>query len=179
MRSARVAAENRIESYARGADHYVSKPYTPDELFEALDDAEHWRAGVRSHQGTSAGNFRFVTSDEDETHRKLARLRSMLFAGTPLNIHEVRDLEEALRALANDAEAWGRSHGASEIAELSYELKPESVVLTLRDLSGWIRDDDRPVSQLRQGLNSPSRFDEIEETRAEGILTLVKRFKGS
>ena len=34
--TARIAAENRIESFRAGADDYVPKPYTPDQIFEAL-----------------------------------------------------------------------------------------------------------------------------------------------
>ncbi len=35
--TARLAAENRIESFSVGADDFVPKPYTPDEIFHALD----------------------------------------------------------------------------------------------------------------------------------------------
>ena len=179
MVTARVAAENRIESYSRGADHYVAKPYTPDELFEALDDAEDWRRRVRNLDETTGGEIPFVTSDEDETFRKLARLRSVLFAKTPLDIEGVRDFDDALRTLVTDAEAWGKANHATEIASLTYEFKTDSVVITLRDTAGWIRNDPRPPSQRWPELTGSSRFDVIEEIREEGILTLVKHFKGS
>ena len=37
--TARIAAENRIESFDAGADDYVPKPYTPDQIFNALDES--------------------------------------------------------------------------------------------------------------------------------------------
>src|SRR5262249_14670172 len=35
--TARLTAENRIESFEVGADDYIPKPYTPDQIFEALE----------------------------------------------------------------------------------------------------------------------------------------------
>src|SRR5205807_2528884 len=35
MVTARVAAENRVESYRVGANDFVPKPYTPDQIFTA------------------------------------------------------------------------------------------------------------------------------------------------
>src|SRR3954447_12760305 len=46
MVTARVAAENRTESYGIGADDYVPKPYTPDQIFEAMTNASSWRGQV-------------------------------------------------------------------------------------------------------------------------------------
>ena len=37
--TARIAAENRIESFCLGADDYIAKPYTPDQIFQALEQA--------------------------------------------------------------------------------------------------------------------------------------------
>ena len=41
--TARLAAENRIESFDAGADDYVPKPYTPDQIFEALEQSDAWK----------------------------------------------------------------------------------------------------------------------------------------
>ena len=37
--TARIAAENRIESFCLGADDYIAKPYTPDQIFQAVEQA--------------------------------------------------------------------------------------------------------------------------------------------
>jgi len=37
--SARVGIEDQIEGWAAGADGYITKPFTPSELTDALDDA--------------------------------------------------------------------------------------------------------------------------------------------
>ena len=40
--TARIAAENRIESFCLGADDYIAKPYTPDQIFQALEQSMRW-----------------------------------------------------------------------------------------------------------------------------------------
>ena len=178
MVTARLAAENRAHSYTRGADHYVPKPYTPDQIFEALDDTKQWRSHAEGLDVAEGGEFSFVTSDEDETFRELSRVRSILFAKTPLDIEELRGVEEALRSLVQDAEAWGKKNCVSRIAKLSYRVSSESLSLRLIDLSGWIRDDPRPPAERWPGVVSSSRFDIVEESRDEGIVTMVKHFNG-
>ena len=177
MVTARVAAENREESYARGADHYVAKPYTPDQIFDVLDDTKHWRKRVLDLDCTAGGEILIISNDEDEIHRTLGRLRSVLFARTPLDIDSVKGLEESLRMFVNDAQSWGKRHRVSPVASLSYVVKSDSVVLTLTDLSGWIRDDPRTPIDRRPGGLALSGLVAVEERREEGIVTLVKRFR--
>src|SRR6478672_3266223 len=40
MVTARIAAENRLQSFRVGADDYIPKPYTPDQIFRAMADAD-------------------------------------------------------------------------------------------------------------------------------------------
>ncbi len=44
--TARMAAENRIASFGAGADDYVPKPYTPDQIYAALEYAENWKQQI-------------------------------------------------------------------------------------------------------------------------------------
>src|SRR4051794_8607026 len=43
MVTARIADENRLRSHALGAEAYIPKPYTPDQIYEALDEVNAWR----------------------------------------------------------------------------------------------------------------------------------------
>ncbi len=42
--TARITAENRMESFRAGADDFIPKPYMPDQIFEALERAQNRRA---------------------------------------------------------------------------------------------------------------------------------------
>ena len=48
--TARIAAENRIESFCLGADDYIAKPYTPDQIFQAVEQALRWLDQSRAGQ---------------------------------------------------------------------------------------------------------------------------------
>ena len=67
MVTARVAAENRIQSFRAGADDYIPKPYTPDQIFQALADAEDWRRAVVRPE--AEGTIALDRDDGDESLR--------------------------------------------------------------------------------------------------------------
>src|SRR5436305_1571787 len=81
MVTARVAVENRIESFRVGADQYIPKPYTPDQIFQALAEAD---ASSRDGSEPREGEIAIDADDEGETLRRLGRLRSLLLADTPI-----------------------------------------------------------------------------------------------
>jgi CheY-like chemotaxis protein len=175
MVTARVAVENRIQSFRLGADQYVPKPYTPDQIFQALDDASAWhRDGHRRE-----GEIPFGSDDEGEALRRIGQLRSLLLADSPLGPDASGRVAEALAALWASADAWGRAHGAARVASLSYRLLPDCLVLSLRDLSGWFRDDDRPPEERWPEAAAAGRFDEVFEEQSGGPVVFVTRFPGT
>lgn len=177
--TARVALENRVHCYSVGADHYVAKPYTPDQIFQAIDDTCGWQSRVGSDG--LAGGFRFEADDEAETLRHLAQLRSQLLAVTPLGVDAVGRLGEAFRDFWGRADAWGQEHGVTAVAALDYRIEPDRVVLTLNDLGGWFRDDPRPPEERWPDVIAPGLFDEVSSDRAAGSVSFVIRYptKGS
>ena len=93
--TARVAAENRMESFRFGADDYIAKPYTPDQIFQALEQAIEWLEQAKSGQIQEAVPFQ--GNDDGEIVRRVGQLRSLVFARTSL------DLESAS---ASAAPSW-------------------------------------------------------------------------
>jgi CheY-like chemotaxis protein len=174
MVTARVALENRLESFCVGADQYIPKPYTPDQIFEAMDDADHWRRQV----DTAGGEFElaFGANDDGETLRRLAQLRSLMFANTPLNAERTCAVNEALREIWQDANAWAVHAGVSCPASLSYKTESEGVLLTLRDLSGWFSDDPIPPVVRWPEAIAHGRFDEVRPGEHGASVTFVVRF---
>ena len=173
--TARVAAENRVHCYSIGADHYVAKPYTPDQIFQAMDEAGDWLRRV-GNTGLG-GEFRFEAHDEGESLRHLAQLRNHLLARTPLDAEAVNRLSESLRDLWVSADAWGQAHGVNEVASLSYRVEPGRVVLTLRDLSGWFRDDLRTPAERWPEVISRGGLDEIEALRSTATASFERRYR--
>ncbi|GAC1473753.1 MAG: hypothetical protein NVSMB9_22950 [Isosphaeraceae bacterium] len=165
MVTARVAAENRVQSYGAGADYFVPKPYTPDQIFQAMTEADAWRRDLE-RRGPE-GEVVFTRNDEWETLRQLARLRSLLLAETPIGLDAARRLHESLVLLWTRADLWGRKQGASRIATLAFRVLPDQVVLSLRDLDHWYQGDPRPPAERWPEEVALGGFDEVlvDETR--------------
>lgn len=145
MVTARLASENRIQGFRAGAIEYVPKPYTPDQIFDALTRANDWKKGLVD--GPSEGAIALDPRDEADTLRGLSRLRSLLLARTPLSEEAARELDHHLQDVAALAVGWGRRRGVGPAASLRHRLDGRGIRLALRDQSGWFADD----SPLRPG----------------------------
>ncbi|MFO0953150.1 MAG: response regulator [Isosphaeraceae bacterium] len=172
--TARVTVENRLQSYNHGADGYVAKPYTPDQIFEALQDAERWRNALPDH--FHAGSFPVCTADEGETFRSIARLRNILLARTPLDADAVARLARLLEWIAARAGEWGVVQGITELGSLSYRVLDDRVEIRLHDTSGCFAAEYPPEVHWAAELADAGvgRVDS-DPTRRE--ITVVRRFE--
>ena len=116
MVTARVEAENRRASFCIGADDYIPKPYTPDQIFQAMADAVRRRDAIagNGHEGEV-----HLLPQGDETLRQLARLRNLLVARTPLDLEEVCRIGAALNEIGASVEAYSAERRASVVATLA------------------------------------------------------------
>ncbi len=173
--TARVAAENRIDGFQAGADDYVPKPYTPDQIFASLDRSRNPEKDGGAPESEWHGQVVLDGRDNGETLRRLARLRGLLMAHTALEPAAVDRISMAVRAIWSSADNWGRRAGVDRVASLSFELSGASLVLTVHDESDWFAKTD----DLRSGLASvpvnEARFDEIERDPDGRFLRLVKK----
>jgi CheY-like chemotaxis protein len=172
MVTARVAAENRLQCFVIGADDYIPKPYTPDQIFQAMAVADAWRRHLERQD--FEGEIPIETRDEGDSLQRLARLRNLLLARTALDLDAVCRLISALQEIWRDAVDWGRAHRVDRVTTLSYRLQPDRLALTLRDVSGWL-DHDRLAPERRWPKALPSAaFDEITPDAPEPGLSFVK-----
>lgn len=75
--SARLLAENRDLCFRAGACAFVPKPFTPDQLFAALEIASAWRN--QNQSATSEVNLS-LGGDPEEFHRGRAQVRASLLS---------------------------------------------------------------------------------------------------
>ncbi len=177
MVTARIAAENRLQSFRVGADDYIPKPYTPDQIFQAMVDADAWRRDTQ--RPVTEGEIQLQAPDNGDSLRQIAQLRSLLVARTPLDVDSISRIGAALTEIASDASITRRSDPSSPVTTISYCLKPDHLALTLRDTASWL---PRGVL-LREGRLSKwlteARFDEIEGDGCGDQVVFVKRFPAS
>jgi CheY-like chemotaxis protein len=173
--TARLAAENRIESFAAGADDYVPKPYTPDQIFEALDQASAWKEKIDEPE--VEGRVPLDGRDDGETLRELAALRSLLSARTSLVPDEIDLITKAIHSIWASAHRWSRRRQRDRVATLAYSLTRARLTLTVRDEGGWLSQ----AAEIRKNppfTTDDTIFDEIATDELTSSLTMLKRLVG-
>jgi CheY-like chemotaxis protein len=172
--TARVAAENRIDSFRAGADDYVPKPYTPDQIFEALAESHvHTHLTESPHlEGTVVLDGR----DDGQTLRRLARLRTAIQLCHRLEPGSIDRLSAAIRAIWSSADRWGRKAGADRVATLAFSVSDDRVELTVHDEGSWLAAAMRPGGDSVESAVADAGFDHVFHDREGHYLKLVKRF---
>ena len=167
--TARLTAENRIESFAAGADDYVPKPYTPDQIFEALEQSAAWKDLLDAPR--LDGEVPLDARDDGETLRHLAHLRRLLQARCAMELDAIDRISSAIRSLWSSIDAWSRQRREERVATLAYSLTPEGLTLTIRDEAGWLS----AAHSAAESALAAGPFDEVIRDEAGRSLTLVKR----
>jgi len=177
MVTARVAAENRMESFGVGADDYIPKPYMPDQIFQAMSDASSWQH--RLGGSTIEGVIPFDPDSEEETQRLLGQLRNILVARTTLELDAINRIAAALQDIWKDALCWRRqSHHRLETA-LGFHVQPDHLAITLRDTSGWLAENRfDPVERWPLSF-AAACFDEVINEQPGHRMTFHKRYPPS
>ena len=172
--TARLTAENRIESFEVGADDYVPKPYTPDQIFEALEQSCAWKDQIDTPR--VEGEVALDSRDDGETLRRLARLRRLLQARSGLGFGRDRPDQSAIGSLWSSVDDL--------VAPSTFGSGRHAVLFS--DSGGADAHHPRrggmafrlTRSRLQQGRHAldEAQFDEVIADEATHTLTLVKRF---
>ena len=172
--TARLTAENRIQSFEVGADDYIPKPYTPDQVFEALEQSRAWKEQVNAEHLT--GEVALDLRDNGETLRKLALLRRLLQVRSRLSSEGIARISSAIKEIWLNVDTWSRKRRLDRVATLSYSLTPHTLALVIRDEAGWLSD-------LLENNSNPSffgltraAFDEVTTDEAKRSIKLVTHF---
>jgi CheY-like chemotaxis protein len=172
MVTARLAQENREHSFELGASEFVPKPYTPDQIFEALATADAWKRDLEHHP--DAGRIELGPDDGLALAREAGQLGSLLHARTPLAEADVAQIVEAVKALGLRAAAHARGRAVARAATVDYRLKTDQLSLTVRGEAGWL-----PGSEFSHGRfdgAAADLFDEVQRDESGRELVLRRRF---
>lgn len=173
--TARVADENRLESFRHGAAEFISKPYTPNEIFEALEAAQSWRKAVAEQPPT--GEIRLRTGSDVGVFEAIGRLQGLLLARTRWDERQIWEFGNDLVSAAQNLLDWARRHGVTEPAALGYAVYPHRFELTLVDLTRSAGNPPLPTSDALALLAPPGRFDSVGSGASGREVTLTKQFR--
>jgi CheY-like chemotaxis protein len=172
--TARLATESRMESFRVGATDFLTKPYTPDQIFDALSCAEKWREAIEL--GEASGLIRLETPGDTEPFERIGWLQSLLMAHTPWDESQVALFRDHLVALAQALLDWGRQNRLCEVASLHFEVRPERFELHVVDLVGWGRDPQSAGAKALRQLTDSGLFDSADDLESADGVAFTKRF---
>jgi DNA-binding response OmpR family regulator len=188
-------ANHRAAGVRVGANGYLTKPFTPDQLNKAIDRALAWRHEHES-RGTT-GEINFDVRSETDSLPQANDLLADLFAHTSLTERQIKDLRQAIMEMGGNAIEWGHRKNADLALQITYRIDPEAVTLIIRDQGPGFNprklphaaSEEDPIGHLdirnelgiREGgfgiMLARGLVDEFRYNEKGNEVTLIKRFE--
>jgi DNA-binding response OmpR family regulator len=124
-------ANHRVAGVRVGANGYLKKPFTPDQLYEEIEKALTWH---EEHQkrGTH-GEVNFDVRSELTYLQEANDMLADLFAHTPLTDRQIKDLKQAVMEMGGNAIEWGHRKNSELVLRITYRIDPEKITLIIKD----------------------------------------------
>jgi len=194
MVTVRAEREDRFRGLEVGANRYLTKPFTPEELNRAIMDTFSWRENLK-RLGTE-GEIHFQIQSDTRYLEELNELLAALFLFSGLSESQVKQLAIAVRELGTNAIEWGHQKQVDRIVNVIYRIDPLKVTIVIRDSGSGFNPEnlphaaspDDPLSHLmvrdtlglREGgfgiLIARGLVDELEYNETGNEVRLVKYF---
>jgi CheY-like chemotaxis protein len=142
MTTALSGHEDKVRGLQVGADRYVTKPFTADQLHKAICDALAWHDELSKH-GTE-GAIRFHLQSDTQYLEELNHLLGSLFLFSGLEPTQVRQLATAVRELGTNAIEWGHQKQSERIVTVDYRIDPEKVTIDIKDTGPGFNPSNLP-----------------------------------
>ncbi len=188
-------AKHRAAGVRVGANGYLAKPFSPEQLFEAIEKAMAWR-----HEHETRGTHGEINVDVRSEASYLQQANDMLadlFAHTPLTERQIKDLKQAIMEMGGNAIEWGHRKNADLVLQITYRIDPEAITLIIRDQGPGFNpaqiphaaSDEDPIGHLdvrnelgiREGgfgiMLAKGLVDEFRYNDKGNEVTLIKRFE--
>jgi CheY-like chemotaxis protein/anti-sigma regulatory factor (Ser/Thr protein kinase) len=194
MVTARDTPKDKVHGLQVGANHYLTKPFTVEQLNQAIDRALAWRHDLE-HSGTE-GEIHFQLQSDTQYLDELNHLLGSLFLFSGVAEDQVRQLITAVREMGTNAIEWGHKKEIDLIVTVTYRIDPEKVTIVIKDTGpGFDRSKmlhvakaEDPVSHLmvretlgmREGgfgiLMAEGLVDDLQYNEAGNEVRLIKYY---
>lgn len=131
MVTALSGQEERIKGLQVGANRYVTKPFSADELHKAIQDAIAWQDDLKRN-GTE-GEIQFKLLSDTQHLDELNHLLGSLFLFSGLNQQQVKQLTTAVRELGTNAIEWGHQKQSHRVVTVDYRIDPQKITISIKD----------------------------------------------
>ena len=186
---------HRLSGVRVGANGYLTKPFLPSQLFEAIDQAMSWR-DEHANRGTT-GEINFDVRSEVSYLQQVNDMLADLYHHTPLTERQIKDLKQVVMEMGGNAIEWGNRKNADLLVRITYRIDPEKVTLIIRDQGPGFNptvvphaaSDEDPIGHLdirnelgiREGgfgiMLARGLVDDFQYNDKGNEVTLVKRFQ--
>jgi DNA-binding response OmpR family regulator len=188
---------HRTHGVRVGANGYLSKPFTPAQLYQSMDHALQWR---KEHTSKGVeGEIRFDVRGEITYLQQVNDLLTDLYAHTRLTERQIKDLRQAVMEMGGNAIEWGHRKNADLPLQITYRIGPDAVTLVIRDQGPGFNPkelphaahDEDPIAHLevrselglREGgfgiMLARGLVDEFSYNETGNEVTLVKHFEAA
>ncbi len=194
MVTAQQDAHHRAAGVRVGANGYLTKPFSPQQLYELIDSVLAWHE-EHTKRGTT-GEINFDVRSELTYLSEARDMLADLFAHTPLTDRHIKDLKQAIMEMGGNAIEWGHRKNVDLVLRITYRINPSSITLIITDEGPGFNprnlphaaSDDDPIGHieirndlgLREGgfgiMLARGLVDEFRYNKLGNEVTLVKRF---
>jgi DNA-binding response OmpR family regulator len=123
--------EDRVRGLQVGANQYLTKPFTGEDLNKAIKAAFVWQEELQ-HHGTE-GEIRFHLQSDTTYLEELNQLLGSLFLFSGLTQSQVKQLTTAVRELGTNSIEWGHQKQTERIVTVDYHIDPQKITITIKD----------------------------------------------
>ena len=142
MVTAHHDAKERAAGVRVGANGYLTKPFTPEQLHAAIAEALGWHE-EHQQRGTT-GEINFDIRSELTYLAQASDMLADLFAHTPLTERHIKDLKQAVMEMGGNAIEWGHRKNAELVLRITYRIDPTSITLIIKDQGPGFDPRDLP-----------------------------------
>ncbi len=123
--------EERIRGLEVGANRYLTKPFSSEDLKRAVQEAVAWQEDLQKN-GTH-GEICFRLQSDPHLLEELNHLLGSLFLYSGLTQQQARQLTTAVRELGTNAIEWGHQKQSDRIVTVHYKIDADKVTIAIRD----------------------------------------------
>jgi len=187
--------DHRLSGVRVGANGYLTKPFTPRQLFDSIDAALAWRE-EHANRGTT-GEINFDIRSDLSNLQQTNDMLSDLYHHTPLTDRQIKDLKQVVMEMGGNAIEWGHRKNADLMVRITYRIDPEKVTIIIKDQGPGFNpgqvphaaSDADPIAHLdirndlgiREGgfgiMLAKGLVDDFHYNDKGNEVTIVKRFK--
>ena len=131
MVTARAHHEDVVKGLAVGANEYVTKPFTVEQLNAAIDRALGWRDELL--KCGARGEIHFELKSDARFLEELNHMLSSLFLYSGLRSESARQLTTAIREMGMNAIEWGHRKTSNLLVNVTYRIEADKVVIKIKD----------------------------------------------